>query len=168
MKEQLKYLAKDEDQKFHKKLRDTVGKRATEILESRLKQIIVLMPDLVDKVYRYWQSEKAPTQTKKLGSYLLTYMYLPNNYIPQKEWGLFGYLDDAYFVAKIFTTVIDDLQYQGVKIRSEEQSLYDEVKLLKQNIRIVIPGEALKIDEMIRELSQGKQEKFFSLVTDAQ
>lgn len=168
MKEQLKYLARDEDHKFHSTLRDHVGKRATEILENRLKNIIVLMPDLVEKIYSYWQSEKTPSKSKNLGSYLLTYMYLPNNFISQKDWGLFGYLDDAYFVAKMFTTVIEDLQYQGVRIRQEDGSLYAEVKMLKQSVRIVIPKECLKIDDMIKDLSEGKQRSFFDLVGQGQ
>lgn len=168
MKEQLKLLAQDQDGKFHAILRGRVGKRATRILETRLKQIIVLMPDLVEKIYSYWQSNKTPTETKKLGSYLLTYMYLPNNFISQKEWGLFGYLDDAYFVSKMFTAVIEDLQAHGCKVRSEDLIFYEEIKMLKQSVRIVIPKESLKIDEMIRELSNGKQEQFFKLVGQAQ
>ncbi len=164
MKEQLKYLAQDEDKKFHLTLRERVGKRATDILESKLKKIIILMPDLVEKMYSYWQNEKTNSKMKKLGSYLLTYLYLPKNFIPQKEWGLFGYLDDAYFVAKMYTTVIEEIQLAGGKIKVSDIPLYDEVKMLKKDVRIVIPKECSQIDEMILELSEDKKEAFFGLM----
>lgn len=165
MKEQLKYLAKHEDKNFHDTLRNVVGKKATETLEAKLKQVIVLMPDLIAKMHQYWQAEKTHSQTKRLGSYLLTYMYLPNNFISQKEWGLFGYLDDAYFVSKMFTTMIEDLQVTGGHVRPDDIALYQEVKSLKQSVRIVIPKECGKIDTMIEELLQDKKDSFFSLVS---
>lgn len=164
MKEQLKSLAQDHDGTFHVNLRRKIGKRATQVLEKRLKQIIVLTPDLVARIYAYWEAEKAGTKTKKLGSYLLTYLYLPKDFISEEEWGLFGYLDDAYFVAKMYTTVIEEMKDSGIKIRAGDINLYDQVKMLQRDIRIVIPKEAKDIDQMINELSEGKKTVYYSLV----
>lgn len=167
VKEQFKSLAKDENKVFHNTLRRQIGKKATALLEERLKKIIVLMPDLIQRIHDYWRIHPDPSPSKKLGSYILTYLYLPKDFLPDDEWGLYGYLDDAYMVAKIYTTIIEDLSSQGAKVFSADKQLYEEVILLKKSIRVVLPKVCEKVDNMVLELSQGKQESFFGLVNSA-
>lgn len=157
MKEQLKYLAHKDEGKFHIQLRTRVGKKATAVLEGRLKEIILLMPDLVSRIYCYWNQSKSTAKSKKLGGYLLTYLYTPEDFLSAKEWGLFGYLDDAYFVAKVYTQVIDDVTREKKKIVGIDMKYYEEAKFLKKYVRAVIPKEAKKIDDMIFQLSEGNQ-----------
>jgi uncharacterized membrane protein YkvA (DUF1232 family) len=164
MQEQLKGLAQDKDGQFHLILRERVGKRATEILETRLKRIIVLMPDLITQLYVYWAKENASSTTKRLASYLLTYLYAPKDYLSESDFGLFGYLDDAYFVAKMYTTVIQDIQVSGGKVRALDLKLFEEVLSLKKDIRIVILKESKQIDQLIEDLLIGKQESYTSLI----
>ncbi len=165
MKEQLKQLSEDKDAQFHLILRDRVGKRATEILEKRLKQVIVLMPDLITIIYGYWEKDKTNSQVKKLGSYLLTYLYVPKDYLSEKDWGLFGYLDDAYFVAKMYTSVIQEIQIKGGEVKASDLKLFEKILLLKKDIRIVILKETKQIDQLIEDLLQGKKESYTSLVS---
>jgi len=168
MKEQLKELSLDKQGQFHLILRERVGKRATEILETRLKRAIVLMPDLIALLYGYWEKDNASSTTKKLGSYLLTYLYVPKDYLSEKDWGLFGYLDDAYFVAKMYTTVIQDIQVSGAKLRSADLKLFEEVLSLKKDVRIAILKESKQIDQLIDDLLDGKQESYTSLVSQSE
>lgn len=168
MKEQLKFLAKDEEQIFHKNLRKAVGKKATDILEERLKKVIVLMPDLVMRIHDYWRMQPDASPTKRLGSYMLTYIYLPKDFLPQDKYGLYGYLDDAYVVAKIYTTVIEDVQKSTGVVIAMDKDLYEEVKMLKKSIRLVIPTICQKIDGMIDDLSVGKNESFVTMVEENQ
>ena len=167
MKEQLKQLSLDKDGQFHLILRERVGKRATEILETRLKRIVVLMPDLISQLYGYWEKENTSSTTKRLSSYLLTYLYAPKDYLSEEDWGLFGYLDDAYFVAKMYTTVIEDIQVSGGKLRTSELRLFEEVMSLKKDIRIVILKETKQIDQLIDDLLIGNQESYESLVSQS-
>ena len=155
MKEQLKYLAQKDEDNFHIQLRTRVDKKATVILEKHLREIVLLMPDLVSRIYFYWNQSKANTKSKKLGGYLLTYLYAPENFLSAKEWGLFGYLDDAYFVAKVYTQVIDDTTEEKQKIAGIDMKYYAEAKFLKKYVRGVIPKEAKKIDNMILQLNEG-------------
>jgi len=157
MKEQLKYLAQEDANNFHVQLRTRVGKKATAILETRLKEIILLMPDLVSRIYFYWNQSKSDTKSKKLGGYLLTYLYTPEDFLSAKEWGLFGYLDDAYFVAKIYTQVIDGAIKEKQKTAGIDLKYYEEAKFLKKYVRSVIPKETKKIDDMILQLNEGNQ-----------
>jgi len=157
MKEQLKTLAETDKENFHIKLRTRVGKKATGILEEKLKEIIVLMPDLVSRVYLYWNRSDNKSKAKKIGGYLLTYLYTPEDLLSTKEWGLFGYLDDAYFVAKIYTQVIDEINEAKGKVAGIDFKYYEKSKYLKKYVRGVIPKEAKKIDEMILQLNEGNQ-----------
>lgn len=168
MKEQLKFLAQEEFQSFHDKLRKTIGKKAAAILEERLKKAVLLMPDLVVRIHDYWRMQPDATATQRLGSYMLTYIYLPKDFLPQDEAGLYGYLDDAYMVAKIYTTVIEDVGIDSDHVLSMDKELYQEAKGFKKNIRLVIPRICEKIDGMIGDLSRGNEESFCAMVSASQ
>ncbi len=163
MKEQLKFLSEDDAQNFHVHLRGRVGKKATAILEEKLKEIIVLMPDLVSRIYTHWNKSENQSEVKKMGGYLLTYLYTPEDFLSTKEWGLFGYLDDAYFVAKMYTQVIDEVKEANGKIAGIDIKYYDQAKYLKKYVRGVIPKETKKIDAMIFELKTGNKKIYEEL-----
>ncbi len=163
MKAQLKYLTQKDKDNFHVQLRIRVGKKATAILEERLKRIILLMPDLVSRIYFYWNKSRTNAKSKKLGRHLLTYLCSPGDFLSEKEWGLFGYLDDAYFVSRIYTEVIDDVSEKKQKVAAVDLKNYEEAKFLKKYIRGVIPKETKKIDDMILQLSEGNQRIYSKL-----
>ncbi|MBZ0166902.1 MAG: hypothetical protein K8I00_08850 [Candidatus Omnitrophica bacterium] len=163
MKEQLKTLAETDQEQFHTHLRAHVGKRATALLEDKLKEIIVLMPDLVSRVFFYWNRGDNTSEIKRMGGYLLTYLYTPEDFLSTKEWGLFGYLDDAYFVAKIFTQVIDEAEANKSRISGKDLKYYDQAKYLKKYVRGVIPKATAKIDQMVVELKNGNSKLYQEL-----
>lgn len=154
MKEQLKYLAQADANNFHVQLRTRVGKKATAVLEEHLKEIILLIPDLASRIYFYWNQSKADAKSKKLGGYLLTYLYTPEDFLSTTEWGLFGYLDDAYFVGKIYIQLIDDATKEKQKIAAVDLRNYEKAKALNKYVRGVIPKETKKIDDMILQLRE--------------
>lgn len=160
MKEQLKILAETDKENFHIQLRTRVGKKATSILEEKVKGIIVLMPDLVSRIYLYWNRSDNKSKAKKIGGYLLTYLYTPEDLLSTKEWGLFGYLDDAYFVAKIYTQVIDEMNETKGKVAGIDLKYYEKAKYFKKHIRGVIPKEVKKIDDMVEKINNNEQAIF--------
>jgi hypothetical protein len=160
MQEQLKILAETDKENFHIHLRSRAGKKATAILEDKLKEIILLMPELVGRIYLYWNRAGNKSDVKKLGGYLLTYLYTPEDFLSIKEWGLFGYLDDAYFVAKVYTRVIEEVQSANGKVAGIDEKYYDQAKYLKKYVRGVMPKETKKIDQMILQLKEGNSKMF--------
>ena len=165
MKEQLKILALDEDKRFHNILRARIGKKATGLLENRLKQLIILMPDLVERIhYYYGHLQKDNSITKKLGGYMLTYLYHPTDFISEEEWGLFGYLDDAYFGAAVFEKIIHEVSVEDQILIEPDKKFNESLKLLKASARSVIPKEASKIDNMIQDIVNGEESSFFESV----
>ncbi|HOY10533.1 MAG TPA: hypothetical protein PLB05_10750 [Candidatus Omnitrophota bacterium] len=163
LKKQLKVLALDEDNKFHEALRKRVGKRATELFENRTKQLILLMPDVVERIhYYYGHMQKDDSRTKKLGGYLLTYLYHPKDLIGD-EWGLLGYLDDAYFAAVVFEKIIKEVAKEDQLLVEPNKEFNESLRHLKVTVRSVIPKEAQKIDQMVEEIIKGEMETFTSM-----
>jgi len=97
---------------------------------------------------------------KRLNGFVLTYIYHPGDFMPDDSNGLFGYLDDAYFVGRAAEEIIKHL---GKKARPTfpifqdiEPQLSKWIKLTKR----VIPVEARNVDKMLEELVSGRQEAF--------
>ena len=166
VKEQLKTLASDPTDQFHHKIRRRVGKRATSILEKKLKQFILLMPILVSRIHQHWNRQKSKSEIKKLGGFLLAYLYHPQDFISEAEQGLFGYLDDAYLVAVVYEAVLKELTEAGNQLASEDEKLRDEVKDLQRAATIVIPKEAEKINRMVEEILEGNRHTFVGLFNE--
>ena len=95
-----------------------------------------------------------------MGGYLLTYLYEPEDFISNTEWGLFGYVDDAYFVAKVYMIVIDEEMARQGKVAGIDAGFYEDAKYLMRYVRGVIPEETKKIDEVIIGLLQGNTEPY--------
>lgn len=163
LKDQLKILALDKDKEFHVTLRRRVGKKATKLFESRMKQFVLLMPDVVERIHYYYSHlQKEGSKTKRLGGYLLTYLYHPDDLIGEAS-GLFGYLDDAYFSALVFEKIIMEIP-KGDQLLVEPNKQFNEsLRQLKAAARSVIPKEAKKIDQMVEEILKGEIESFSSV-----
>lgn len=163
-KDELKRLSNLPDDPFHTKIKVRVGKRATAILEKHLKQMILLAPSLIARIRTLWQSKESGPEVKRLGSFVMAYLYHPKDFLAEEEHGLFGYLDDAYLVSEV---------YERVTARSPLVTQEDDeyLKLLaksKKYVRSVIPDEAKRIEMMVEEALQSKQfESFASAFTGA-
>ena len=97
LKGQFKYLVREENKKFHQILRGRIGKKATPVLEDKLKRFIVLMPDMLSRIYYFRKHNASSPKTKELCGYLLMHLYHPNEHSAIDRYSLFGYMDDAYF-----------------------------------------------------------------------
>lgn len=156
-KEKLKDLAYDSGDSFKTAVKRRVGKRATALLEKRLKRVILLMPELVSRAYRHWNSDAASSQIKRLGGFLLTYLYHPKDFLPEEEYGFFGYLDDAYLVLIVYESVLLDLQKNRVVISAWDEDFLSQCALWKKSVRAVIRDEAKRIDSMLEEILMGRE-----------
>lgn len=160
MKEQLQRESINDNGGFNAHLRKRIGKRATAQIEERLRKIIVIMPDLVNRSFYYWKrSPQLPT--KRLSGHLLTYLYEPKDLISNQE-GLFGYLDDAYFVVKVYSAVIEREIIEGRHIKDQDFNYWEEAKHFKKNMQAIIPAEVKHIDRMIDEIIAGENNTFIS------
>lgn len=156
-KEELKRLENDPNDDFHEKVKRRIGRKATEILEKRLKQIILLMPNLVGRIRIHWEKEGADPKIKKLGGFVFAYMYHPQDFLSKDEHGFFGYLDDAYLVASVYERVLQDVAGPN----KDDQEYLATLAKTKKYVKAVIPDETKKIEEMVEgALQDGAYEKF--------
>ena len=163
-KEQLRLLASAPDSQFHLNIRERVGKKATAILEKKLKELIFLMPNLVSRTYAYWAKQKSSSKVKKMAGFLLVYLYHPKDFLPE-ECGLFGYLDDAYLAALVYERVLKEASSDLEGLTVIDQGFLERVESLKHSAKMVIPKEAQAIDRMVEEILEGSQREFVGLFT---
>lgn len=151
LKEELKRLAADPNDEFHNKVKKILGKRATVILEERLKQVILLMPNLVGRIRVQWEQNNADPEVKKLGGFLFAYLYSPRDFLSEEKHGLFGYLDDACLVVNVYERVL-----QGNVNASEEDLEYLAViARTRRYVKAVIPEVSEKIEAMVEAAVTG-------------
>lgn len=163
LKDQLKQMADDPQDAFHAHIRRRVGKKATALLEKRLRHLILLMPGMVSRIYDAWSRIRTPAKSKNLGGFLLSYMYHPQDFLSEKEHGLFGYLDDAYLVALVYERVYKDLNHAGIRLDVSDEKLLENLVSFKKAARIVIAKESTKIENMLQEVERGSSETYYQV-----
>lgn len=160
-KEELKRLAVDPSDPFHQKLRNRIGKRATLVVEKRLKQLILTMPGLVRRIHDHWDRSYGGSEIKKLGGFIFIYLYQPKDFLPEDEHGLFGYLDDAYLVLVVYEKVARAAENAGSELDEQDERYLKQIRSAKRYVRAVIPNEAKKIEAMVeRAIVSGEYRDF--------
>lgn len=161
-KAQLKNLSEDPRDSFHLKVRKRVGKRATLLLEKRLRQLILITPDIIQRVYLLWRQFPEDAPARKVSGYLLTYLYHPQDFLPEDRHGLFGYLDDAYFAALVYEYVLSSVEGTGYAPTSLDKRFVKDIANMKASAKLVIPDEAEKIEAMFNEIQKSDQSGLFA------
>lgn len=113
-------------------------------VEQNLRNMIIMMPELMERVRRQSASPDMPRGTRRLYAYLLGYLYEPRDLIPEDGNGFFGYVDDAYLVAAA---------YDRTMAATEDRT---QVRAWLEAARWVMPEETAQLDRIIGELVNGK------------
>jgi uncharacterized membrane protein YkvA (DUF1232 family) len=161
-KAQLKNLSEDPRDPFHLKVRRRVGKRATLLLEKRLRQLILITPDMIQRVYLLWRQFPEDAPARRVSGYLLTYLYHPQDFLPEDCHGLFGYLDDAYFAALVYEYVLGAVEGTGYSPTALDKRFVKDIANMKASAKLVISDEALKIEAMFHEIQKSDQSALFA------
>ena len=96
-----------------------------------------------------------PSEIKRLHGFVLTYLYNPDDYLPENHQGLFGYLDDAYVVATVYHRTLSEIDWRERHPLRSAEDLPAQVPEWLENVRLVLPEETIKIDRMFDELTEG-------------
>ena len=161
-KAQLKGLSEDPRDPFHLKVRKRVGKRATLLLEKRLRQLILITPEVIQRVYLLWKQFPIDAPARRVSGYLLTYLYHPQDFLPEDQHGLFGYLDDAYFSALVYEYVLGAVEGTGYRPTALDKLFVKDISNMKASAKLVIPIEAEKIEAMFNEIQKTDQSALFA------
>lgn len=163
--QQLRHMAANTEDHFHRHVVKRIGAEgATAELESALKDAILTMPQLTSRISSLWGNLRHHSRIKSLGSYFMTYMYNPHDFIPEDEdHGLFGYVDDAYFVCAVYDLLIEELIKMKIPLSEEDLQLRENAVRHKAQIKAVIAPEASEIQRIIGEALDGEDETFSAL-----
>ncbi len=154
-KNQLGLLAAESGVDFAKQVRRRVGAKRSSRHVSEAMNLIMIMPDLIAEIRELSDSDRMPKHLKALNGFLLAYLYHPIDFLPEKDAGLFGYLDDAYFVGQVYNRA---RLVQNLPVR--ETIGLKGLSALLSCARQVIPKESKQIDNLLEELEQGKRDLF--------
>lgn len=159
----LKRLSNDEKDPFFWHVRRRIGKRATSLMEKRMRKFVLASPLVVSRIYELSNTPEMPARLKSLGGYLLTYLYHPHDFIPEDKTGLFGYFDDAYLSAAVYDLMIKEMQEAKTQISDKDLSLWQEISKLKKIAAKIISEEAEKIERMLRGIRKNEDQLYLSI-----
>jgi uncharacterized membrane protein YkvA (DUF1232 family) len=163
---QLRSLAETSYDQFRNEVKKRMNGILTEEQLSTLKEFIFLLPTTLKQLSLYWNKKDTPHDAKRVSGFLITYIYQPNDFLPENKHGLFGYLDDAYFVVEAFLQIQDRFLRDWHDKKSDELELISRAKRLIDAPRLIIPQETAQIDSMIKALIEGDNEKFKTFVAN--
>lgn len=153
---QLRHLADTTDDIFRASIARRLQGKPTEEQVGALKEFIFLLPSALKQLSGYWNDPNTPHKAKRLSGLIISYIYQPDDFIPQNGNGLFAYLDDAYVAVSAFLRV-HDLYLRNWQDKSpEEIDLEKRAKELIVAPKIVIPDVVAKIDSMIDKFMSGE------------
>ena len=165
--DQLRNLADTTGDKFEEAVKKRLDGKTTDEQISTLKEFVFLLPPVLKQLNGYWNDKSTPTKAKELSGLIISYIYQPNDFLPEGDNGLFGYLDDAYVVVSAF------LRIQDLYLRNWQDKTDEERELAKRAVdlivapRIVIPDEAARIDKMIDSFMSGETAGFQEFLQDS-
>lgn len=147
--DQLRRLAGEDEQGFRASIDRRLGGRATEEQIKAIKEFIFLLPPVLQQLSNYWNDESLPSEAKRLSGYIITYIYNPEDYFPEEEHGLFGYLDDACLVVSAFLRIQDSYLRDWQDKSALELKLVERARELIVVPELVIPEEAERLKALL-------------------
>ncbi len=158
-------LILDPDDELELMIEKRLGEKAQKGLANELREFIRLLPKIEKRIFSLYVWLPPNSKVKDVGSYFLTYMYRPEDFIPENERnGLFGYLDDAYLAGLFYELMLEEIENsKQLRIRKEDAVLMKKVIGLRRKAGAVIPEEASKIKQLIGELFAGDETTFNSV-----
>ena len=149
----LKLLARDPQDPFTDRIRKLVGAREAVFYEDPLRRMIMAMPDLITHIRAWTDVAGSPSPLRRLHEFALAYLYNPADFLPEKNHGLFGYVDDAYLVACVYDRTTHETEWAGIKPYTETPVLARDVPTWVETTRRLLPKITAKIDGMLDELT---------------
>ena len=164
LRQELTRLAKDPHDPFAVKIRQHIGGRRDDHLIESLRNLVLVMPTLIQQIRAWIEVPDMPSEIKQLHGFVLTYLYNPTDVLPDKEAGLFGYLDDAYVVATVYHRTLSEIDWRERHPLKSAEDLPKQIPEWLDFTRQVLPQETIKIDRMFDDITEGNILSFTNLI----
>ena len=166
LKSQLKTLAADPHDEFSTQIRRLVGAYEAVHYTKPLRSLILVMPELIAQIRTWMEAPGIPAQLKRVHGFLLSYLYHPTDFLPESD-GLFGYLDDAYLVGRVYARTMQQLDHRTRRTLPNLADLSGQMATWLDLARRLLPTETQQIDHLLDEIVAGRSEAFRHLMSKA-
>lgn len=150
--EYLEDLSRGPGDDFHDQIRARIGKRATPVLEKRLKGLVGLVPDILSRASCLCGRQDLSPELKRMIVLVLIYPYRARGFFSGYSRKLFDYLGDAYRMGLAYETILRGFQRAGTALSAGDQEFVRQFRLIKRSVKAVIPEEEQSLSEMIEEV----------------
>lgn len=163
----LNILAGDPADPFTGSIRALVGPRDAVQYERPMRELILAMPAMTAQIRNWITGTRFQSGITRLHGFAMAYLYSPQDLLPETTLGLFGYLDDAYLVARVYHRTLleaDCFASGGLPADAPEpKDVHDWLRLAKQ----LIPRETSALDKMLDEVFLTRAGNYSALLAKA-
>jgi len=149
--EHLKFLAEDPGNNFASAIRRRAGPREAARYGQPLRRMVLAMPRMITQLREWGERPGLPARSRRMQGFALAYLYDPIDFLSASGPGLFRYLDDAYLIARIFESALEDRDFS----RGASKDLTAAVPGWVELARRLLPAETAKIDALLDEVAAG-------------
>lgn len=165
LKNQLKLMASDPKDPYTATIRELVGAREAVRYEGPLRRMILAMPSMIAQIRAWFSESQLPSSSRRLHGFAMAYLYSPDDFLPVHRLGLFGYLDDAYLVARVYHLSMSESDSTGLRPFPEDEKLSREVPQWLDLARGLLPEETAAMDRMLDEAAHKRDGDFAVLLS---
>lgn len=161
-KKQLQTMSRDPSDEFTARIRRLAGVREAVFFEKPLRQMILAMPDMIASMRSWTEDSRTPSALQRAHRFLLAYLYNPTDFLPDQADGLFGYIDDAYVVARFYECTMVETEWAGLRPYTEHPMWAHDVPVWVEYTRRLLPEVTAKIDQMVEQLLEREERNYAS------
>jgi len=160
LKSQLMQLAKDPLDPFAQTIRARVGPKEAVRYTKGLRSMILVMPELITQIQAWLEDPAVPARFRKLHGFLLTYLYHPDDFLPEgSSTGLFSYLDDAYLVGSVYCRTMGQMDHATCRSLPNLEDLSEQISIWLEAARKLLPAETQRIERLLEVVLEGRTQE---------
>lgn len=157
---QLQAMAADPKDPFTRYIRFQAGAREAVRFEAPLRSMILHMPKMILHIRQWAEDSAQPWKIRRAHNFVLAYLYNPEDFLPEKHEGLYGYLDDAYLVARVYEETLDEFQHAEGPFSEATVPAEDAQQWIRLT-RELLPDVAARIDQVLAKLDSPRQKGLY-------
>ncbi len=124
-------------ERFYEKLRQTVKEKLSRFAGKYGEEgakILLALPDLVVLLWRLVKDERVPADKKVILVAVLSYIIIPNDFLPEAVIGVVGYADDVFLALYTLNELINRVGEDV--IRENWPGDEDVIKFIRESLKI--------------------------------
>jgi hypothetical protein len=122
--------------------------------EQRLRDFVLLLPDLLREIEVWSRDEDLPPELMRLHLFVLTQLHAATDFLPEARGGILGYLDDAYIVSGVYLRSLRE------RPGARDAEKVGQVEAGRAAVRALFAAGCRRMDEAIENVARGSHADF--------